>query len=530
MQSDPSFNLPAFDEELWNELRTLVAWNERFTLVLLYSSHPLSLTALRRRVDDTLRFQTQSLTHLDPDSPDSAVAEIIAALQPAPANRPRRNPVWIDLHRSPGDAAWNRSREDVLARLNEQRSRLEHDVPTLLILTLPTHFISRVAVIAPDLWSVRTLSREVRPPDPLSLLEPSGTGTPYPAHRDHGDGFAPPALKRSSPSADTGQEATLIAEWNRWVRGPQSAPPPPSIAADLVDLLLGRGQAGHAESFAVSWIEALRPHAAKFDASPPWRAALASALALLGRTRFEQEHWAGSADAYRESLQLRRQLVAESVASPHALRDLSVALDHVGRVEEALAHWEPAANAFRESLELRRQIVRESGPSPESLRDLSVALNNVGRIEEVLARWESAANAFRESLRLRRQMVAQWGPSPIALRDLAVSLNNIGRVEETLTRWEAAADAYRESLELRTQLLDASGPPPQARVDLADVHLSIARLARKQSRTADELAHLQAGVEGLQKAVSIGSPASALEGPLRAAKDRLAELAATPRT
>ena len=57
--------------------------------------------------------------------------------------------------------------------------------------------------------------------------------------------------------------------------------------------------------------------------------------------------------------------------TPQALRDLSVSLNKVGGVEADLGNLEPARAAYRESLELSRQL-RDACPTvPQFQRDLA---------------------------------------------------------------------------------------------------------------------------------------------------------------
>ena len=87
-----------------------------------------------------------------------------------------------------------------------------------------------------------------------------------------------------------------------------------------------------------------------------------------------------------------------------------------------LGNLEAARTAYRESLELRRQLRATLGDTPQALRDLSISLDNVGQVEGDLGNLEAARTAYRESLELRRHLRAALGDTPQALRDLSVSL------------------------------------------------------------------------------------------------------------
>jgi tetratricopeptide (TPR) repeat protein len=108
------------------------------------------------------------------------------------------------------------------------------------------------------------------------------------------------------------------------------------------------------------------------------------------------------------------------------LRDLSVSLNKVGDVESEAGRGEVALVAYRESLEIRRQLRVALGDGPQVLRDLSVSLERVGDAESEAGRGEAALAAYRESLEIRRQLRVALGDGPQVLDDLAVSLERCG--------------------------------------------------------------------------------------------------------
>jgi hypothetical protein len=141
----------AVDEDLWAELRTLLDWHERFTLVLLYSGAPAALAAIRQRLADVLRLKSLNLVAVEPQSSATVVEDVMTAVATSDAPGGSRRPLWVDVCRDPTSEHWNAGRDALLQRLNEQRSRLERDVPTLFVLTLPPDYVARVPGLAPDL-------------------------------------------------------------------------------------------------------------------------------------------------------------------------------------------------------------------------------------------------------------------------------------------------------------------------------------------------------------------------------------------
>jgi tetratricopeptide (TPR) repeat protein len=173
-----------------------------------------------------------------------------------------------------------------------------------------------------------------------------------------------------------------------------------------------------------------------------------------------------------------RQQVLAKPASDNLQRELAVALGDLGDGALACQQLADALAAYRESLEIFRQLRRTLGDSPQVLRDLSVSLNKVGDAENAAGRGADALAAHRESLEIRRELRQMLGDSPQVLRDLSVSLNNVGDAESAAGRGVDALAAYRESLEICRQLRQTLGDSPQVLDDLA---VSLERLAQLEA-------------------------------------------------
>ena len=72
----------------------------------------------------------------------------------------------------------------------------------------------------------------------------------------------------------------------------------------------------------------------------------------------------------------------------------------MGDLARDLGQLEEARSAFRESLELWRQLTTRTGDAPQSLRDLSISLERVGDVARDLGQLEEARSAYREALPL----------------------------------------------------------------------------------------------------------------------------------
>ncbi len=76
---------------------------------------------------------------------------------------------------------------------------------------------------------------------------------------------------------------------------------------------------------------------------------------------------AAAREAYRESLDIRRQLRHALGDTPQALRDLSVSLEKAGSVERDQGDLAAAREAYRESLDIGRQLRHALGDTPQAL-------------------------------------------------------------------------------------------------------------------------------------------------------------------
>jgi predicted TPR repeat methyltransferase len=135
------------------------------------------------------------------------------------------------------------------------------------------------------------------------------------------------------------------------------------------------------------------------------------------------------------------------------LRDLSISLNKLGDAESEAGRGEAALQAYRESLELSRQLRQALGDGPQVLRDLSISLERVGDAEREAGRGEAALQAYRESLELRRQLRQALGDGPQVLDDLAFSLQRMSSMEARSLA-DRRADV-EEALQLRRQLAAA---------------------------------------------------------------------------
>ena len=89
----------------------------------------------------------------------------------------------------------------------------------------------------------------------------------------------------------------------------------------------------------------------------------------------------------------------------------------MGRVAQAQGDWAQAESVYRESLDLRRQLVDRLGGTPEALDDLAASLLNVASIPKGDADASTEAVAIYRSLATRYPDVARYRETLRSLGD-----------------------------------------------------------------------------------------------------------------
>ena len=485
-------------EDVWLRLRRHLERARGFTFCVIFSPSRLESRTLRERLEGALRWRTSLLETVDPLQGGGAQGEALSQLTTANDARIRmRAPVWLALDADPGAAQADGMRRALLAALNERRGTLEHVFARPLILSLPVDYNQEVWTYAPDLWTVRGFVGEL-PPAPAAVAPPEvGQKSVFISH---------------SPAADA-ESAPAIREWRRVaaraVTDPESVSP--AAAWSAFEDPFRQGALRLAHDFAMEGLSLARArriadtsHAAKWERERD----LSVSLDNVGQAAQAQGEWSQAEQAYRESLEIRRELAAR-LGTPEAQRDLSVSLHNVGRVAQAQGEWSQAEQAYRESLEIRRELATRLG-TPQAQRDLSVSLDNVGRVAQAQSEWSQAEPAYRESLESRRELAARLG-TPQAQRDLSVSLNNVGRVAQAQSEWSQAEQAYRESLEIARELAARLGTP-EAQRDLSVSLNNVGRVANAQGEWGQAETALGESAEiGKMLVERFGAPPAALD-------------------
>ncbi|MCX7110821.1 MAG: tetratricopeptide repeat protein, partial [Proteobacteria bacterium] len=344
--------------QIWQDLRPHLEWASGFSLVFLFADQSATVAALRQLYGDSLHMRALRLRELKP----SNSAQLAGLAEEMLKTRVGFGPLWVELWQGGEEADWDRQRIRFLHRLNENRSALERNIRQPVVIVLPVAERLAVSVHAPDLWAVRSFTKQ------LPTLAPARPDT-----------ILPSASESKSVMALASEPGQAEQEWTRLL----------SLSQNTDSLNLWDGFAA-------------------FDAAME-RGSLESAKRIATETlNMARERLKPKTKAQFWSGWLQK----PPSPNPERLRDLSVSLEKVGNVEADLGNLEPARAAYRESLVLRRQLRDSLGDTPQALRDLSVSLDNVGQVEAVLGNLEPARAAYRESLDLSRQLRDSLGDTP----------------------------------------------------------------------------------------------------------------------
>jgi len=309
---------------VWRKLRPHLEWANGFNLVFLFADHPAAVETLRSRLDDSLHLRTLRLRVLNPESPTALVGLADEILTP----RAGFGPLWVELWRQAEDQAWQQARTTLLHSLNERRGKLENVVRQPLVLILPTAERNHVYIMAPDLWAIRSFTGQLDAPTTVALTHPDSILT----------------RERESKPVSLLGPGPAEQEWNRLLL--QTAErvglnPWDGVAA--FEAAMERGDLYAARRIATETLELTRTQLYPANGKQPSRGWWITGL--LRKPRLPPP-------------------------DPEHQRNLLVALANVGGVESDLGNLEPARAAYRESLELRRQL-REAFPAiPQFQRDL----------------------------------------------------------------------------------------------------------------------------------------------------------------
>lgn len=449
------------EEEQWQELSRHIEWAERFSLIVLFVEDALLAEHFKQRLQSELQGRVSTLFVLQPTQPDTLTPDIFNALQHTLIPH-TIVPCWLELHQYSSDE-WLKALDNFFARFNENRDRIRRDHPRPFIILLPLAYKSRLRNIAPDLWSVRNHTDELR----ASQVAPR-------FHINH-DRMAFDKVELPLTIDEHALTSPEIREWQRIKDMAISDRELLLVTGRAFDAALELGQWSLAETLAQQQITLSHKIMVEKGENEFVLRDLSIALGKLGNIKKSLGQYEEAYRAYSESLQIRRAL-KEQIGGviPDVLRDLSVSLMQVADVDEILGRYESALTGYNEGLQICRELKEKLGSTPEVLQDLSQWLMRMANMDEIKGCYETALIGYKESLQICRELKEKLGSTPQVLRDLSVSLNSVANIDETLGRYEAALTGYSESLQICRELKEKLGSIPQV---LRDLSISLMNVA-----------------------------------------------------
>ena len=352
----PEADYQAELDTIWRKLRPHLELTEGFALAVLFARHPAPVNALRTRLQEMLSMNTLPLRQFVLDKPEQHDVTLVGILTSRPLNG-KHPPLWLEMWRDVGSederAEQRRAVWQVLSRLNERRFLLERDVSCPLVLVLPAELRMDIPSMAPDLWSVRSITADL--PVPAVVVQPPRVETEY----------ALPTLAQSR------EASAAEIEWRRlWQATADKQRLSPEAAFAAIEAALERVDYAAARHIVGEILPLLREGA---NAEPGTLRRRSIALNYSGQADSGMGRLEEARTAYAESLELRRRLREAVGDAPQTLRDLSVSLNMVGGVEKELGRLEEARTAYTESREIFAQLAKGFPAVPQYQNDLAVA-------------------------------------------------------------------------------------------------------------------------------------------------------------
>jgi tetratricopeptide (TPR) repeat protein len=193
-------------------------------------------------------------------------------------------------------------------------------------------------------------------------------------------------------------------------------------------------------------------------------AGLASALMLAGELD-------ESAEAYRQSIEMREELLRGDPHNTGLQRGLIVANGNYARVLgvpwfQNLGRFSEARVAGQKAVAMARAMVAADPTDANARFDLSMSLSRLGSIEPEPEGVTASLSALQEAIALMEPVLKSNPKTMTIASQIAVACDSAGHRLESLGRMEEAAKQYQASLAAAV-LLDGAGPRIIALQDLA---------------------------------------------------------------
>jgi hypothetical protein len=157
----------------WHALARRVRNARGLCFVVYFVSDAAAADDIRDRLREYVRGRGASFVLLQPVEPEDVTRQVLSTIYSSAdilSSVARRPVFWVDLSRGARHEGWQDAVGELLMRLNEQRSRLENEVASVLVLVLGREDLPMAGNLAPDLWHIRAHSRVIERA-PFDIIE-----------------------------------------------------------------------------------------------------------------------------------------------------------------------------------------------------------------------------------------------------------------------------------------------------------------------------------------------------------------------
>ena len=392
------FGADAADE--WRVLLNQFVLGHGFALIVLSVPDRDGAALCRQELERFLAAGSQRLIRVEPDTPDD-----LGLLTPTLLNLPVESDagaVWVSavIGATAADfEAWNGAWRRALGSLNQQRNPFRRHFALPVIVVGAPWVAILMRDMAPDVWSVRSLSIHIEP-----------------------------TVTRRFEDWD--RQRTEMAEPDREQPGPTRAPDP-EMALHAAKAL--RGQPGQERTLADLLARAAAGFAARGDweaAERAWReaaqlyglaganSAAAVAWTRLGDSLVTVGNLTGAFEAFRAGMAISERLACQDPDNTQWQRDYSVSHNKIGDVQVAQGDLPGALQAFRAGMAISERLARLDSRNAGWQRDVLVSLTKLAGVAAAAGdRAEAIAQAER-AVALARELVERFPGNPQHVRDL----------------------------------------------------------------------------------------------------------------
>ena len=185
------------------------------------------------------------------------------------------------------------------------------------------------------------------------------------------------------------------------------------------------------------------------------------------------------------------EVLADEDSSADILSQMATTSSNYGMMMRRRNRPRETEQLYRQSLELRRQLVEQNPGQADRVEDLAISYNNFGFLMRLRRLPKSAIPLYQKSIELREQLVRDNPDVPSYQKRLAFALAVLARISSDKTEKEAL---LRRSFQIRQRLTEEFPGNPEHWEDLTKAFRSLNRILVNAGRTdevnalADELA------------------------------------------